>query len=129
MGNRTIIRRVFKDSESRLMTIQLGQMLEKIVQKGLEIKGKRRFPSSELDHEIEKKGAQIIRGIVRAMDPDNSGNIGRMNGLIIWRVFWRLQYDSTKTKMGIFELLEEIENNPPFWSLTELTAWLSRPSR
>jgi len=129
MENRAVVKRVFRDSESGLMAIQLGQMLERIVQKGLEIKRKRRFPPHGLNIEIEKKGAPMIRGIVKAMDPDNSENIGRMDARVIWRIFWQLQYDSTKTRMGIFALLAELESNPPFSSCAELTAWLSRPSR
>lgn len=129
MENRAIAQRVFRSSESGLMAIQLGQMLKKIVQKGLEIKGRRRFPSHGLNVEIEKKGAPMIRGIVKAMDPDNSENIGRIDERVIWRIFWQLQYDSTKTRMDIFALLSELENNPPFSSYAELTAWLGRPSR
>ena len=103
--------KMFENDTKRFIALQMDIALETVVLRGLRFPEKARI-SRLLMPMLERRGAQLIRGFLKSLNPELFGNVQRMDERIIWRIYWDLQRDSEGSEISIHELLKEL-NTPP----------------
>ncbi|MDP3958282.1 MAG: hypothetical protein Q8Q36_02365 [bacterium] len=108
-----LIAKAFKNESSSYLAVHLEDALERVVGVGLKFASKRMSQDPLWHKALENKAAPVIRGILNALNPEATKNIQGMDERLIWRAYWAVRNEPECAGTTIFELLAELNNNPP----------------
>ena len=105
---------VFGTETNAFLAVQLGAILERLMERGIDFEKKILPSDRDVVHEMfEKKARPIIKEIMGRFRPEVIANIQGIDEGLVWKVFWDMRKDSIEPKISIFTLLAELNRNPP----------------